>query len=125
MYLGRGITKISGGSWEFIQRATIEYDYKAITDSYKDINNNPQEDFLGYEITFKLTYVFKKGDENKQTDLRKLINTRNVTLYPRTDQIQFVYSCTLTLKEDKQEDVFDKMIVLAKVSDLQTEIPYI
>ena len=125
MYLGRGITKISGGSLELIQRATIEYDYKAITDSYKDINNNPREDFLGYEITFKLTYVFKNADENQQTDLRKLINMRNVTLYPRTDQMQFNYNCTLTLKEDKQEDVSDKMIVLAKVSDLQTEIPYI
>jgi len=125
MYLGRGITKIVSGSKELFKRANIHMTPKEITDKYIDISNNRQSVFLGYEIVFTLEYTFTKDENDSQTALRELINLRDVTLYPRIDQMQFAYACELALQEDNQEDITDKLKVVARVKNLQNEIPYI
>ena len=128
MYLGSGTTTIAG-TQTITKLCDISYNHKRIAEKYKDINNNPVEVHLGYEIEFEFRFTFSSSENADQTKLRKILNdTSTVTVTPRTTYngqlTKAVYTCYLELTSDEQKNNVDIITIKAKSAAIES-IPFI
>ena len=129
MYLGSGTTTISNVSITVTRLCDVDYKHKKIYEKYTDVNNNPVQVLLGYEIEFEFRYTFSSSENADQTKLRRLLNhTSTVTVTPRTTYngaiTKAVYTCYLELVSDEQKNNVDIITIKAKSAAIES-IPFI